>query len=126
VPDIGITVRGPLFDGQAAHVVRDFLDDATWEVGSQGLADVHRLLDASIRHPTPYYETQLTVQRIDQGVSVNDRGVVYGNWLEGTGSRNRTTRFKGYYSFRRATQELEQKVPVLVEPILRRHLSRLG
>lgn len=125
MPDISVTIHGPLFDGAAGHVVRDFLDDATWEVGAQGLADVHRLLDASIRHPTPYYETQLTVQRVDRGVSVNDRGVVYGNWLEGTGSRNKTTRFKGYHSFRRATQQLQAEVPGLVEPILARHLAKL-
>lgn len=32
----------------------------------------------------------------------------YGPWLEGTGSRNETTRFKGYHGFRRAGQELDR------------------
>lgn len=121
-----VTVRGPLFDGAAPGVVRRFLDDATWEVGTQGLADVHRLLDQSIRHPTPYYETQITVQRVQRDVVVHDRGVIYGPWLEGTGSRNRTTRFKGYASFRRAAQQLQAEAPALVAPILARHLKELS
>lgn len=126
MPDITVTATGPLLTGAAPHVMRDFLDDATWEVGTQGLADVHQLLDASIRHPTPYYETQITVQRLARDVVVHDRGVVYGPWLEGTGSRNRTTRFKGYHSFRKATQQLQAEVPGLVAPILARHLAKLG
>lgn len=123
--DITVTVHGPLFDGRGPHVVRDFLNDATWEVASQGLADVHHILDQRIRNPTPYYETQLTVERAARDVVVHDRGVIYGNWLEGTSSRNQTTRFKGYHAFREARQGLERKIPGLIQPILNRHLQAL-
>jgi hypothetical protein len=37
---------------------------------------------------------------------IDDGGVVYGPWLEGTSTRNATTRFKGYASFRRTAQWL--------------------
>jgi len=40
---------------------------------------------------------------------IDDSKVVYGPWLEGTGSRNETTRFKGYSSFRRTTQFMEER-----------------
>lgn len=126
MPEITVTIRGALFDGRAPHIMRNFLDDAVWEVGSQGLADVHHILDQRIRHPTPYYETQLTVERAARDVVVHDRGVAYGPWLEGVGSRNRTTRFKGYHAFREATQGLERKIPGLVQPILNRHLAKLN
>lgn len=120
-----VTLHGPLVSGAPRHVVRDMLDEATWEVGAQGLADVHHILDQKIRHPTPYYETQLTVQRVARDVVVHDRGVVYGPWLEGLSSRNQSTRFKGYAAFRTARQGLERKVPALVEPIVDRHLAAL-
>ena len=50
-------------------------------------------------------EVQETQGRID------DSGVVYGPWLEGVGSRNATTRFKGYSSFRRTAQKMEELAP---------------
>lgn len=37
---------------------------------------------------------------------VTTENATYGPWLEGTGSRNATTRFKGYHSFRMAAQTL--------------------
>lgn len=123
--DITVTIHGPVFDGRAPAVMRALLAEATWQVGAQGLADVHLILDQKIKHPTPYYETQVTVQRAAADVVVHDRGVIYGPWLEGVSSRNQSTRFKGYHAFRTAAQELEGKIPDLVEPVVRRHLAGL-
>ncbi len=125
MPEFAVAIHGPLLTAGGGHVVRDILDEATWQVGAQGLADVHAILDQSIRHPTPYYETQVTMERAARDVVVHDRGVIYGAWLEGTSSRNRTTRFKGYHAFRNACQGLERKVPGLVEPIVARHVQAL-
>ena len=120
---IDVSHSGPLFDGRATREVKLAIEDAQQAVGNQGLADVHRLLDLSIRHPTPYYETQILVERQANDVVVHDRGIVYGPWLEGVGSRNRTTRFKGYFSFRRAKQALDGKVPGITERVLQQHLG---
>lgn len=96
--------------------MREALD----EVARQGYANVMTNLNGSIRHPTPYYETQITIHAPQPGErEVTDRGVIYGHWLEGTGSRNfPVTRFKGYASFRRARQQLEPKVVELAEHVL--------
>jgi len=40
---------------------------------------------------------------------IDDGGVVYGPWLEGISARNRTTRFKGYASFRKTGQWLQKQ-----------------
>ncbi len=122
---ITVEARGPLFDGRAEHEVKQFLDRAVYDVGSQGLANWQLNLDRSIKHPTPYYETQVTVQRAATDVVVHDRGIVYGPWLEGVGSRNRTTRFKGYFSLRKAVQELRRQIPGLLEHTLRPFLERM-
>jgi hypothetical protein len=123
MPDI--TVSGPLFDGRAAKAVKDFLDDAAKDVAAQALADVQTTLNASIKNPTPYYETQINVEKQGDAQVVNDRGVIYGPWLEGTSSRNSSTRFKGYSAFRRAAQSVEGKVTGLVERALAHHLGRM-
>lgn len=46
---------------------------------------------------------------------IHDSNVIYGPWLEGTSSRNETTRFKGYSMFRRATQQLNREKGNIVE-----------
>jgi hypothetical protein len=55
--------------------------------------------------------------RYTMPVTVDDRATdlvvttdlaTYGPWLEGTGSRNETTKFKGYHGFRQAAQETSQ------------------
>lgn len=103
---ISITVhdRGPLVEGRAMGIIDDLVRDAVWDVAQQGLADVSTVLDASIQNPTPYYETQTTVNwgGFSGGASaiVHDRGIIYGFWLEGIGSRNfPKTSFRGYHAF---------------------------
>jgi hypothetical protein len=53
---------------------------------------------------------------------IHDSDVVYGPWLEGTSSRNKTTRFKGYQSFRK-TQDWIEKTQA--RKILKKHVDRL-
>jgi hypothetical protein len=124
--NIDLDPSGPLFDGRAPAIIDDLVREAAWVVGTKALSEVQMLLDASIRNPTPYYETQITIDRRVDDVRVHDRGIIYGPWLEGTGSRNRTTRFKGYASFRRAAQEIERRVPEIVEPVVRRMVAELN
>lgn len=121
-----VTLKGPIFDARGDAAVRDLKHDAVESVAGQGLADVHQNLDHSTRHPTPYYETQIAVDVDGDNAVVHDRGVIYGPWLEGVGSRNKTTRFKGYASFRRAAQGLGEKVPRLVEHAVKRAVGRLN
>lgn len=125
MPDI--TVSGPFFDHPfRAHETTELCRDARDQVGAQGLADWHENLDRSIRHPTPYYETQPTVQERGGEAVVHDRGVIYGPWLEGVGSRNKTTRFKGYFSLRRAADSTRAKVDRVVRPAVERFVTKLG
>lgn len=122
-----VRVSGPLFDGRADAALREFLQDVPYQVGSQGLSYWQENLDSSIRHPTPYYETQVNVAREGDAVVVNDRGVIYGPWLEGVGSRNSpVTRFPGYRALRRAYQELLGKVPEIAERTLAKYVKRMN
>lgn len=122
---VEVTLTGPLLDGRAGPIIAAMGRDMQEQIAAQGYADVMANLNASIRNPTPYYETQIVIQDRADDLVVHDRGVVYGPWLEGVGSRNAATRFKGYASFRRAYQELERKAPVLAERVLGLYLARL-
>lgn len=122
---VDVDARGPVFDGRAAHEVDAFLQDAKDDLAQQGLADLHFYMDLFFKNPTPYYETQVIAQRIGSDRVIHDRGIIYGPWLAGTGSRNRTTRFKGYAHWRRTVQDLTRKAPALLERALRPHLERM-
>jgi hypothetical protein len=122
---ITVRVSGPIFDGRAKSAVRSFLTEAKWQVGMDAFSEVHLIMDRSFRNPTPYYETQVTITRQLDDVLIHDRGIIYGPWLEGVGSRNQTTRFKGYAMFRRATAMVQAKVPFIAARVLRKHLSRM-
>lgn len=123
---VEINIHGPIFDGRAAAAAAEYCDKVVYDVAAQGYSDVMHNLEGSIRHPTPYYETQINVEGGGRRRVVNDRGVIYGPWLEGVGSRNSpVTRFPGYFSFRRARQELEGQAAALAERTLREFLPRM-
>lgn len=123
---VEIVVKGPILTGQADTIVGLMVDDIRDEVAAFAIEAVQFNLDGSIKHPTPYYETQIQISNVGHDRSVNDRGIVYGPWLEGTSSRNQTTRFKGYASFRRAHQTTEQNAQRLADRVVHRYIGRLG
>ena len=83
-------------------------------------------LAATLRKPTGAYVSRIDHQSSATRSRVHDNRAIYGPWLEGTGSRNKTTRFKGYANARKATQQLEAGAPHLAEQVIREHLSELG
>jgi hypothetical protein len=50
----------------------------------------------------------------------------YGPWLEGTGSRNETTRFKGYHGYRKAAQELDRVAGDLADVAIRPYVEEMN
>lgn len=126
--DFQVTVRrsGPVFNGQAAAAVRRYRDAAEKVVAQEGARMVRRRLHQVLRHPTGYYEGHVAAEKVANRWEVNDDGVVYGPWLEGTGSRNRTTRFKGYATFRRTRALLDQQAHQIAERELPRYLREMN
>ena len=124
--DVTVNVSGPFFDGRLGRETAVFIEEAKEQVASQALADGQLVLDRMIKHPTPYYETQVRMERQADDRVVSDAGVIYGPWLEGTSGRNATTRFKGYSAFRKAVQSVEPRVPQLVAAVLAKYLSRVA
>lgn len=124
--DIDVSASGPWFDGRARAEIDQMIREAEYAVAAQTYSEVMQNLNASIKHPTPYYETQITNERLTVGRRVHDRGIAYGPWLEGTDPRNRTTRFPGYHSFRRAWEKMNAgRARELVEQVVARYTERM-
>lgn len=125
---VDVAIKGPLFSGKWDTLVNDMLDDIMYYVGAQALSEVHDVLNANIKRPTPYYETQIDLTKVGETYVVDDRGVIYGPWLEGTSQRNNTTKFKGYAAFRKSAQKLNgsRRVTEIVARVVAEFIARIS
>lgn len=114
------TSGGSLFDGSAERAIGRAADDAERVVAREGERMVRLRLGTVLRRPTGRYMSRIRTVRRGGVSEVNDSGIIYGPWLEGTGSRNRTTRFKGYFTFRTVSQQLDRRAGRLAEPVIDR------
>jgi hypothetical protein len=123
---INVTASGPVLVGRAASMADDMTADAVDEVAAVAEEQAVRLMQLYFRYPTPYYWTRVTTAHPAYLTAiVYDQGVVYGPWLEGVGSRNRTTRFKGYRHWRTTRAEVASRVPTITGPVVDQWLDRM-
>lgn len=116
---------GALFDTRAHAIFDEFTDDLEEEGAEWALEHIQGTFHRSFRHPTGFYESNVRIHSAAGGQEVWDggqAGPAYGLWLEGIGSRNDTTRFKGYHAFRLAAAALEARIESLGERLLHRNV----
>lgn len=123
---VTITATGPLFDGRANRQVKQAEQDWGKGIATLGASMVRTELNAVLRHQTPHYRIQIEAREEPPGWKISDGGVIYGPWLEGIGSRNRTTRFKGYATFRRMVQRINARAETIGQPIVARFVARMN
>lgn len=105
---IEVILTGPLFDGKAEAIATTMGAAISTAVAEAGVPIVQIELDRVLQHPTGYYRSHIAVtSKAPTSATISDGGVIYGPWLAGVGSRNATTRFKGYQHWRRATARLK-------------------
>jgi hypothetical protein len=117
--------RNPVVNGTAGRRVARAMDDIEHEVARTGTTLVKNRLNRVLRNQTPYYRTRVRAERVGGRWAVTDGGVIYGPWLEGTGSMNKTTRFKGYGTFRKAQSEIQGRSARIAHQVLSPVLARL-
>ena len=114
-------VHGPFFSPNIDNVVDAGVKSMERKVAQEAERKVGDLMRRFFRNPTPFYWLHvISKPRADYHV-VTDQGIVYGPWLEGTGSRNETTRFKGYRHFRLTVQAMNQPrtISYITDPVVR-------
>lgn len=100
-----------MFDGRARAAAEGFTEDLEDEGAEWALAQIKRGFHTHFKNPTGYYESHVHISNIAGDPVVNDGGTIaYGPWLEGVGSRNNSTRFRGYHTFRKVAMRLERRI----------------
>lgn len=136
MPGVTVKTKGPIFDGRAGQIINEesrSLVRTVVELGENRLSNVLRPRPAGVYlsiaqggKSTGNYRSHLHARSTGLHGIITDSGVIYGPWLEGTSSRNVTTRFKGYASFRKTGQWLQQQVPRLLQKTIARVAQRLN
>lgn len=143
-----VRVSGPLFDGRAEIALMEGVDAIRRQVAERGVNIVRANFASSIRveetgralaaittadHSTAYTTTSSSGKSYTLPVYVGtDEEVVttdlatYGPWLEGVGSRNATTRFKGYHGFRRGAEQLDAESGRVGDDAIRPYVERMS
>ena len=128
--DTQFTLSGPAFHGKAGPILEHFMHEVTGLVAKDAQSEVLFIQQQDFKNPTGHYWSLMNVQTVEgmTGHSrlVNDRDAIYGSWLEGTSSRNQTTRFKGYATWRRGYQKVLLSVPRWADDAARRILGGSG
>lgn len=145
--ELDVHLSGPLFDGTAAAAMRAGAIEVRHRLARDGEQKARAAFNAMIRdnegvfistitsadrshvyawnggdghvYTMPVVDTDPAVETI---VTTGD--AAYGPWLEGTGSRNQTTRFKGYHGFRLAAQQLDAEAGAIAGAVLQPFIER--
>ena len=134
-----VELTGPLFKGTAPSILRSVTNAAVEELLEEGQGFLFETLrprpsgvyksaqEAGRNASTGNYRRNVQASPVrNLSGTLRDGGVIYGPWLEGTGSRNNTTRFKGYASFRKAKQHIDKKTEATVSKHLNKFTRRMN
>lgn len=117
---------GALFSpARTDRIMDDIATQSKQKTSEYAEGEIQLRLAKVLKHPTGYYQSHITTNRVGEAYIVTDGTVVYGPWLEGTGSRNDETRFKGYFTFRLVAQKVEVKASSIAEDVADRNMWRL-
>lgn len=122
--DVETQRAGPLFNGRLEWQIAQAANDAEKQVATLGASMVRSRLNVVLKTQTPIYRFKVIAEPTPPGWTIHDQGMIYGPWLEGTGSRNATTRFKGYRTFRIITSELNRRATAIGSAVVAKWIGR--
>ncbi len=119
-----VIATGPLFNGQAEVALAEYSRVMPERIAEKGQQMVREHLNAVIKQNRGVYVSRVHVRDLGE-TQVIGNDMAYSPWLEGTDERNRSTRFKGYHTFRLIGQQLDARAGPMAEEILRPFLARM-
>jgi hypothetical protein len=120
-------MKGVVFNSsETKAAAKRMVIDLNAKLAGEGVDRVKKHLRQVLRHPSGYYESRIEVQRRSVYRGIWDNNVPYGGWLEGVDPRNRTTKFKGYYTFMIVKHTLDQDKDRLLQPIMDKFINEMN
>lgn len=120
--DYRINVDGPFFTGAINGQMKKAIQVIEDNVAEDLVVTIQAIDDVTFRHPTGHARSKVTKQRGGSGLTVDRGRLAYGPWLEDGGSRSDI--FPGYHAFKKATREVQQRVPDHANEVLEQYVIR--
>lgn len=122
-----VELHGPLFNGEAERAAEEAAREIEKRTATTGVLMLRAFMNTVFRKQTPRYRLLQEAVPTYPGWKIWDQQkVVYGWWLEGISRRNKTTRFKGYRSYRITTQRLRPVAREIGKRVVQQYLPRMG
>lgn len=122
-----VELHGPLFTGEAERAAKEAAEEIERTTAILGASMLRSFMNSVFKRQTPRYRLLQEAVPTYPGWKIWDqRKVVYDWWLEGISKRNRTSRFKGYRSYRITTQRLRVRAREITQNVVTRFLPRMG
>lgn len=124
-------LRGPFFSPGEPYVTRAYLHKAQDRIANEAERKVHAFQSLLFRYqsspPTGYEARHIVNRDLGSMHIIQDTNIVYGPWLDGTGSRNfPRTRFKGYAIFRRTTNDVQARAVDIAMPVIKQWVEAMN
>jgi len=125
--NVKVETKGAIFNAaKSAAAGRRMIIEINEAIAQEGVNRVLARLERVLKNPSGYYQSRIAVQRRQIYRGYWDNNVIYGGWLEGVDSRNATTRFKGYRTFRMVKQALDRDAVALAQPLVTRYVREMN
>lgn len=125
--NVSVQQKGVIFKASATRSAGvKMVTSINENLAQEGVNRVRNRLSHVLQNPTGYYESKITIRTGQTYRGVWDSNVIYGGWLEGLSSRNKSTRFKGYHVFREIQQQLAKEKVRLAQPYVDNYIEALS
>jgi hypothetical protein len=117
---------GPLADGSAPGIVHAWSDEVKKDIAAEGVNRLRSFAMNKSGRGTGHYQSEIQTSNLAYNdIRISDP-VVYGPWLQGSSSRNQSTRFKGYRLWTKTAQLLQDDAVKIAEKRMPELINRLG
>ncbi len=126
--ELSLNERGLFLEGRDGPVVRKFFEDAKQLVSKAGEDQVRQRVGRRAKHPTGSFAGAVHTKDFKKGrtIQADYPQILYGPWLEGTSTRNTSTRFRGYSMFRLTRTWLRRNYMTLIQDLLNDAIAELN
>lgn len=125
--DVAADVRGIVLEGKGGPIMREFFDKAKTLVAKTGEDELRQRAKTAPKHPKGRFAGAIVTKDFAKGrtIMADYPQTLYGPWLEGTSTRNTSTRFKGYRMFKLTRGRLRKNVGPLVQELFNEAVNKL-
>jgi hypothetical protein len=119
--------KGMIFNaGRTKAAAKRMIIQVNEDIAQEGVDLVRAHLRGVLRKRTGFYESRIAVQRKQIYRGVWDQRVAKGGWLEGVDRRNKTSRFKGYFTFRLVKGQLQSQATRIAQPAVDKFVHEMN